>query len=484
MEYEAIIGLEIHVELLTESKMFCSSTTRFGEEPNTQVCPVCLGLPGTLPVINKKAVEYVIKAGLALNCDIALFSQFHRKNYFYPDMPKNYQISQYDLPLASGGYVEVDMEAEGYLTTVGITRVHLEEDTGKLIHVGGAGRIAGAEYSLVDFNRAGIPLMEIVTEPDIRTPAEAKAFGQKLRAIILSLGISDASMERGSMRLDVNCSVRPKGSETFGVKTEIKNLNSFRSLERALAYEINRQIEALELGERVVQETRHFDEAWGRTSSLRTKEYAHDYRYFPDPDLVPMEIDPAWIEEIAATLPELPDDKKKRFMEQYALPSHDATLLTASKATADFFEEAVSLGADPKAASNWINVELSSYLNAENLEIDECAVTPKHIAELVKMIDAGKISGKIAKDVFPEMFETGKLPSVIVEERGLIQISDEAEIGRIVEAVIEENPKSVEDYRAGKHQALGFLVGQVMRLTKGRANPALVNKLLRDRLSG
>ncbi len=483
MEYEAIIGLEIHVELLTESKMFCSSTTRFGEEPNTQVCPVCLGLPGSLPVINKKAVEYAIKAGLALNCDIALFSQFHRKNYFYPDMPKNYQISQYDLPLASGGYVEVDMEAEGYATTIGITRVHLEEDTGKLIHVGGAGRIAGAEYSLVDFNRAGIPLMEIVTEPDIRTPAEAKAFAQKLRAIILSLGISDVSMERGSMRLDVNCSVRPKGSETFGVKTEIKNLNSFRSLERALAYEIKRQIDALETGERVVQETRHFDEVTGRTSSLRTKEYAHDYRYFPDPDLVPMELDPAWIEEIASSLPELPDERKKRFMKQYALPSHDATLLTASKATADFFEEAVSLGAEPKAVSNWINVELASYLNAENLEIDECAVTPKHVAELVKMIDSGKISGKIAKDIFPEMFETGKLPSIIVEERGLVQISDEAEIGRIVDAVIEENPKSVEDYRSGKHQALGFLVGQVMRLTGGRANPALVNKLLRDKLS-
>ncbi|MCL5290941.1 MAG: Asp-tRNA(Asn)/Glu-tRNA(Gln) amidotransferase subunit GatB [Actinobacteria bacterium] len=483
MEYEAVIGLEIHVELLTESKMFCDSTTRFGEEPNTQVCPVCLGMPGTLPVINKKAIEQTVKTGLALNCDIALFSQFHRKNYFYPDMPKNYQISQYDLPLASGGYVEVEMEEEGYTTTVGITRVHLEEDTGKLVHVGGAGRIAGAEYSLVDFNRAGVPLMEIVTEPDMRIPVEAKAFAQKLRAIIQSLGVSDVSMEKGSMRLDVNCSVRPKGVEEFGVKTEIKNLNSFRSLERGLAYEIKRQIEAVEAGEEIVQETRHWDETTGRTSTLRTKEYAHDYRYFPDPDLVPMELDPAWIEEITSTLPELPDERRRRFMEEYGLPSHDATLLTATKASADFYEEAVSLGANAKNVSNWMIVELASYLNAENLEIDECAVTPRHIAELVKMIDAGTISGKIAKDIFGEMFETGKLPSIIVEERGLIQISDESEIAAIVEAVIEENPKSVEDYRGGKQQALGFLVGQVMRLTKGRANPALVNKLLKEKLS-
>ncbi|MHB0977778.1 MAG: Asp-tRNA(Asn)/Glu-tRNA(Gln) amidotransferase subunit GatB [Candidatus Aquicultorales bacterium] len=484
MDYEAVIGLEIHVELLTESKMFCDSTTLFGEEPNTQVCPVCLGLPGALPVINRKAVEYTIKTGLALNCDIALFSQFHRKNYFYPDMPKNYQISQYDLPLASDGSVDVEMEDEGYRTTVGITRVHLEEDTGKLVHIGGVGRIAGADYSLVDFNRAGVPLMEVVSEPDMRTPAEAKAFAQKLRAIIQSLGVSDVSMEKGSMRLDVNCSIRPRGSTELGTKTELKNLNSFRSLERALAYEINRQIEEVESGGAIVQETRHWDEAAERTSVLRSKEYAHDYRYFPDPDLVPMELDADWIEGIASTLPELPDERKKRFAEEYGLPAHDAGVLTGGKATADFYEEVVSLGADAKAAANWIIGELASYLNAENLEIDESAVTPRHMADLVKLMDKGTISGKMAKEIFPEMFETGKLPSVIVEERGLVQISDEEEIARVVDAVLEENPKSVEDFRGGKQQALGFLVGQVMRLTKGRANPALVNELLRKRLEG
>lgn len=483
MEYESVIGLEIHVELATESKMFCDCSTHFGEAPNTQTCPVCLGLPGSLPVANEKAVEYVIISGLAVGCDISLYSQFHRKNYFYPDMPKNYQISQYDLPLCVDGYVDLDMD--GYETRIGITRIHLEEDTGKLSHVGGAGRIAGAEYSLVDFNRAGVPLMEIVSEPDIRSPEEAKAYAQKLRAILLTLGVSDVSMEKGSMRVDANISLRPKGSTEFGVKAELKNLNSFRSLQRALAYEIERQKKALEEGrpEDIVQETRHWDEQKGITSTLRTKEYAHDYRYFPDPDLVPMQFDVAWIESLREKLPELPDERKQRFMRDFSLPPHDANLLTESKALGDFFEEAVSLyKGDPRSVSNWILGDISYYLNTENLEIDETAITPKHLAEMLKLMDKGVISGKIAKEIFPEMFETGKLPQVIVEERGMTQISDEEEISKIIDMVLEENAAAVEEYREGKERAFGFLVGQAMRLTKGRGNPQLINKLLREKL--
>jgi len=481
MEYESVIGLEIHVELDTESKMFCDCSTRFGEEPNTQTCPVCLGLPGSLPVANKKAIEYVIRSGLAVGCDISLYSQFHRKNYFYPDMPKNYQISQYDLPLCINGHVDLDMD--DYETRIGITRIHLEEDTGKLIHVGGAGRIAGAEYSLVDFNRAGVPLMEIVSEPDMRTPEEAKTYAQKLRAILISLGVSDCSMEKGSMRVDANASIRPKGSTELGVKTELKNLNSFRSLQRALAYEIERQKKALEEGEVIVQETRHWDESKNRTSTLRSKEYAHDYRYFPDPDLVPMQFDSVWIDSLRADLPELPDERKQRFMRDFGLPAHDAKLLTETKAMGDFFEEAASMyDGDPKAISNWMLGDLSYYLNTENLEIDESAITPKHIVEMLKLIDNATISGKIAKEIFPEMFETGKLPQAIVEEKGMTQISGEDEIAKIIDEVIQENAAAVQEYREGKERAFGFLIGQAMRLTKGRANPQLVNKLLRERL--
>lgn len=483
VEYESVIGLEIHVELDTESKMFCDCSTLFGEAPNTQTCPVCLGLPGSLPVANEKAIEYVIKSGLAVGCDISLYSLFHRKNYFYPDMPKNYQISQYDQPLCINGQVDLDME--DYETRIGITRIHLEEDTGKLVHIGGAGRIAGAEYSLVDFNRAGVPLMEVVSEPDIRTPEEAKAYAQKLRAVLISLGVSDCSMEKGSMRVDANTSIRPKGSTELGVKTELKNLNSFRSLQRALAYEIERQKKAIETGEVIVQETRHWDESKGITSTLRTKEYAHDYRYFPDPDLVPMEFKSAWIEGIRAGLPELPDERKQRFLSAFGLPKHDAGLLTETKAMGDFFEETVSLyKGDPKAVSNWLLGDISYYLNTEGLEIDETAITPKHLAELLKLVDKGTISGKIAKEIFPEMFETGKLPSVIVEEKGMTQISNEDEISKIIDMVLEENAAAVKEYREGKDRAFGFLVGQAMRLTKGRANPQLVNRLLKDKLQG
>jgi len=481
MEFESIIGLEIHVELDTESKMFCNCSTRFGEEPNTQTCPVCLGLPGSLPVPNKKAIEYVITSGLAIGCDISLYSQFHRKNYFYPDMPKNYQISQYDLPLCVDGHVDLDMEE--YETTIGVTRIHLEEDTGKLIHVGGAGRIAGADYSLVDFNRAGVPLMEIVSEPDIRTPEEAKAYAQKLRSILISLGVSDCNMEEGSMRVDANISLRPAGQEEFGVKAELKNLNSFRSLQRALAYEIERQRRALESGEVIVQETRHWDESKNTTSTLRTKEYAHDYRYFPDPDLVPMEFEPEWIEELRAGLPELPDERRERFMRDFGLPAHDANLLAGTKALGDFFEEAIALyKGDTRVISNWMLGDLTYYLSAEGLEIDESPVTAAHLVEMVQLIDDGTISGKIAKEILPEMLKTGKMPKTIVEEKGLTQISGEDEIAKIVDDVIAQNPGVVQEYREGKDKVLGFLVGQVMKLSKGRANPQLANKLLKEKL--
>lgn len=481
MAYEVVIGLEIHVELLTESKMFCGSPTLFGEEPNTQTCPVCLGLPGSLPVINKKAVEYTIKTGLALNSEIAGFSQFYRKNYFYPDMSKNYQISQYDFPLCSGGLVQVDMG--DYTREVRITRVHLEEDTGKLIHKGGAGRIAGADYSIVDFNRCGVPLMEIVTEPDICSPEEAKAFMQKLKSILEHLAVSDCNMEQGSLRCDANISMRPEGSSKLGVKTEVKNMNSFKALQKALAYEVERQQQLLEEGGKIEQETRHWDTEKNITTSLRTKEYAHDYRYFPEPDLVPMEISPVWIKEIESTLPELPDSRRRRFEEEYLLPPYDAGVLTSSKAMGDFFEECLKNYKDAKKLSNWIMGELSKHLNAENLEIDECAVTPRHLVRLLGLIDDGTISRKIAKNVFEEMFETGKLPKIIIEDKGLTQISDEEDIAKIVDLVLEENQEAVEDYKAGKGKAVGFLVGQVMRLTKGRANPGLVNKLLSDKLS-
>ncbi len=482
MEYESVIGLEIHTELLTKSKMFCGCSARtFGAKPNTFTCPVCLGLPGSLPVINEKAIEYTLKIALALNCSIPEFTQFHRKNYFYPDMPKNYQISQYDFPLGVEGFLNI--EVDGKTRRIGIIRVHLEEDTGKLIHIGGTGRIAEADYSLVDFNRAGIPLVEIVTKPDIRTPEEAKAFMQELRNILLHLGVSDCNMEEGSLRCDANISIRPKNSNLLGTKTEIKNLNSFRALQRGLAYEIERQISLLQSGAQVTQETRHFDAAKNITTVLRTKEEAHDYRYFPEPDLVPMEISRDWINEIKEKLPELPEQRRKRFIETYSLSEYDARILTSSKAMGDFFEECMKSYSNPKSVANWILGEMSAALNEANLGIDECAVTPKHLVELLKLIDKGIISGKIAKAVFSEMFETGKLPQIIVEEKGMVQISDQDALVKIIEQVIAENPSQVEEYKSGKEKVLGFFVGQVMRLTLGKANPQLVNELLRKKLS-
>ncbi|NNG67383.1 Asp-tRNA(Asn)/Glu-tRNA(Gln) amidotransferase subunit GatB [Caldanaerobacter subterraneus] len=474
MKYEAVIGLEVHAELLTDSKIFCGCSTKFGSEPNTQVCPVCLGLPGTLPVLNKKVVEYAVRAGLALNCTIANFSKMDRKNYFYPDLPKAYQISQYDLPLCSNGYIEI--EVEGGTKRIGIKRIHIEEDAGKLLH-------EGTDGSLVDYNRAGVPLIEIVSEPDISTPEEAYQYLVKLKSILEYTEVSDCKMQEGSLRVDTNVSVRPVGTTDLGTKIELKNLNSFKAVQKALEYEIKRQIKVLEEGGTIVQETRRWNEAKGITEPMRTKEEAHDYRYFPEPDLVPIIVTEEWKEEIRKTLPEMPDAKRERFITQYGLPEYDAKVITSSKKMADFFEKCASNYHSPKIVSNWLMGEFARLLNDTGKEIDEVPITPDMLIELLKLVDDNVISGSIAKTVFEEMFFTGKNPQIIVEEKGLRQIADEDELRRIVKKVIEENPKSVEDYKKGKEKALGFLVGQVMKETKGKANPQLTNQLLREELS-
>jgi len=475
--YETVIGLEVHVELKTKSKIFCHSTTEFGGDPNSHVCPVCLGLPGVLPVVNRQVVEWAILLGLALNCRIASFSKFDRKNYYYPDMPKNYQISQYDLPICLGGYL--DVEVEGVKKRIGITRLHMEEDTGKLVH---QGTITTTPYSLVDYNRAGVPLLEIVSEPDISSPAEARAYAEKLRQIIVYTGVSDGRMEEGSLRCDANVSVRPRGSAGLGTKTEIKNMNSFRSLQRALAYEVERQIEVLEQGGRIVQETRAWDEGQGVTVSLRSKEEAHDYRYFPDPDLVPLVIDPAWVEEIRARLPELPEARAARYVDRLGLSPYDAGVLTAEKSLSDYFEACLAVYPEPKTAANWIMGDLSRLLNAAGRSADQSPVTPERLAGLLKLIEQGTISGKMAKEVLEVMFDTGADAAQVVKERGLSQISDEGALKGIILEVIAENEKVVADFRAGKDRALGFLVGQVMKKTRGQANPDAVNRLLRETL--
>jgi len=477
-DYETVIGLEVHVELKTNTKIFCNCSTEFGADPNHHVCPVCLGLPGVLPVLNKKVVEFGILAGLALNCEIAEFSKFDRKNYFYPDLPKAYQISQYDLPLAQNGYLEIDTR-EGS-KRIGITRIHMEEDAGKLVH---QGSISTSPYSLVDYNRTGVPLIEIVSEPDMNSPEEARAYLEKLKAIIQYTGVSDCKMQEGSLRCDANISIRPAGTKEFGTKTEIKNLNSFKALQRALTYEVERQIEVLEEGGQIVQETRTWDEDKGITLSLRSKEEAHDYRYFPEPDLVPVVISREWVDSIKKRLPEMPGEKRKRYVEEYGLPAYDAQVITTSKEMADFFEECVAGYPDAKTVSNWMMGDLSRLLNANNMDITQCRIKPSQLVEMLKLLDEGTISGKIAKTVFEEMFETGKDPGAIVEEKGLVQISDEAAIQGIIDEVIADNPKSVQDYKAGKKKAMGFLVGQVMKATKGKANPQVVNKILQEKLN-
>jgi aspartyl-tRNA(Asn)/glutamyl-tRNA(Gln) amidotransferase subunit B len=477
-DFEAVIGLEVHAEMKTESKAFCRCSTAFGGEPNTHVCPICMGMPGVLPVLNRSMVDFAMKTGLALNCRIADFCKFDRKNYYYPDLPKNYQISQYDLPIALGGYLEI--EPDGDARTIGITRVHMEEDAGKLVH---QGTISTTPYSLVDLNRTGVPLMEIVSEPDMRTPKEARMYMEKLRAILLFLEVSDCKMEEGSLRCDANISVRPRGQKELGTKTEIKNMNSFRALEKALEYEINRQVDSLEDGGQIVQETRTWDEEKQVTLSMRTKEEAHDYRYFPDPDLPPLKIDQDWIARLASSLPELPDAARRRLMEQYGLPTYDAGILTLSKDVLDFFDACVREYPNPKAVSNWVMGELSRLLNQNNQEIQESNITPASLAALLKLMDQGTISGKIAKVVFEEMFASGKPPEAIVQEKGLVQISDESAIITIVQEVVAGNPKVVEDFKNGKEKAMGFLVGQVMKASQGKANPEMANRLLREALN-
>jgi aspartyl-tRNA(Asn)/glutamyl-tRNA(Gln) amidotransferase subunit B len=480
--YETTVGLEIHVELSTASKMFCGCEVAFGGDPNTRTCPVCLGLPGSLPVPNERAVEYTIKIGLALNCKIAGQSVFHRKNYFYPDMPKNYQISQYDLPLCYGGYV--DITGEFGRTRVGITRVHLEEDTGKSIHAGGTGRIADSDYSLEDFNRAGTPLVEIVSEPDIHSPEEARAFVTELRAVLEGLGVSDVRMEEGSMRVDANVSVRRTGDTEHGAKVEVKNMNSVRSVVRALEYEEQRQRSALENGEDLLQETRHFDEKTGTTSSMRTKEYAFDYRYFPEPDLVPLAPSDDWVARIRDSLPESPAERRARFATQYELGERDVAVLTSSTKTAEWFESAArAYGGPAKKVVNWIIADLFGLLNEAAIELHESKIAPDQLAELVKLVDSGKISGKQAKLVLVEMFESGDDPPAIAARKGLEQVTDTSAIQSVVDDVIAENQEAAEKVRAGNLGTIGFLVGQVMKKSGGRANPQLVNEMLRTKLT-
>ena len=480
MEYEAIIGMEVHVQLLTKSKMFCRCSADYAAaEPNTHVCPVCLGMPGVLPVINRKAVEYTIMTALALNCQIPEYSKFDRKNYFYPDLVKGYQISQYDLPLSRNGWLEV--EVDGKRRRIGIRRVHLEEDTAKLIHV----HRNGESYSLIDFNRSGVPLMEIVSEPDIRSPEEARLYLLKLRTILRYLGVSTGDMEKGAMRCEANVSLRPVGSEGYGTRVEIKNLNSFRSVKLALEYEIERQKRILAAGGTIEQETMGWDESRGVTVLQRSKEYAHDYRYFPEPDLPPLVIERGWVEEIRARLPELPDAKRDRFVARYGLSRYDAGVLVADRAVADYFEACVRAGAgrvEPKTIANWVTGELFRLMKAKEVEIGQVEITPDMLVALIGMVQDGAISTTAAKEVFAEMFETGRAPDEIVRERGLAQISDVEALSRVVEEVIAANPKAVADYRAGREQALGFLVGQVMRATRGKANPKLANELLLEKL--
>ncbi len=474
MKYETVIGLEIHAQLITDTKIFCGCSTQFGSDPNTQTCPVCIGMPGVLPVLNRKVVEYVIKTGLAINCEIAEYSRFARKNYFYPDLPKGYQISQYELPICEHG--NVDITVDGLVRKVGITRIHMEEDAGKNIHGSEAG------YSFVDLNRTGVPLMEIVTEPDIRTPAEAAEFMRTLRTIVRYLGVSDGNMEQGSLRCDANVSLRPEGTDELGTKTEIKNINSFRFVEKALEYEIKRQMKILKEGGTIVQETRLFDSGKGTTHSMRSKEEAHDYRYFPDPDLVPLIVDKEWVEEIRKTMPELPIQKKERIIKEHGLPEHDASLLTDERPVAEWFEEAVKLGANPKNAANWLINEFMGMLSEEGISIGESKITPKHLADMLVLIDKGTISGKIAKKVFNKMYETGKDPNKIVEDEGLVQISDSSELEGIVEKILEANPDEVERFKGGDQKLIGFFVGRIMKETKGKANPRLVNEIIRKKI--
>ena len=478
MKYESVIGLEVHVELKTKTKIFCGCSTEFGAEPNTHVCPVCLGLPGVLPVLNKEVVHFAVKAGLALHCDILHYNKFDRKNYYYPDLPKNFQTSQFDLPICKGGYVEIDVD--GQPKKIHLTRIHMEEDAGKLVHSGTS--IATSDSSFVDYNRTGVPLLEIVGEPELHSGAEARAYLEKLRSIIQYLGISDCRLEEGSMRCDANISVRPVGSDKLGVKTEIKNINSFSGVQKGIEYEAVRQAQILEDGGTIQQATRGWDEAKGITVLQRVKEGDADYRYFPEPDLIPVVISDEYIEKVRTELPEMPAARCKRFQDKLGLSEYDANLLTLEKQTADYFEAVVAAGVDAKTAANWMLGEFAKKLNEEGISIAKAPIKPEQLAELLQLIAKNTISGKIAKQVLPEMWTSVKSAQEIVKEKGLVQITDTGALEELVKKVIAANPQSVADYKAGKKKAIGFLVGQIMKETKGRANPGVVNQLLAKNL--
>jgi aspartyl-tRNA(Asn)/glutamyl-tRNA(Gln) amidotransferase subunit B len=477
MEYESVIGLEVHAQLLTKAKLFCSCATTFLADPNENTCPICLGMPGVLPVLNLQAVEFGIRTGLAVQGRIAASCRFARKNYFYPDLPKGYQISQYEEPLIEGG--GLDIEVDGTRRHVRLIRIHLEEDAGKSIH---GENLADPTKSYVDLNRCGVPLLEIVSAPDLRSAAEAKAYLQKLKTILEYIEVCDGNMEEGSLRCDANVSIRPKGSSEFGIRTEIKNLNSFRNVQRALDYEIERQAGVLDGGGHVVQETRLFDADRGVTLPMRSKEEAHDYRYFPEPDLVPLQVDEAWIERVRRDLPELPDARRQRFVAQFGLPEYDAEVLTASRALADYYEATVRLYPQAKTVSNWIMGDFLRELNRYHHTPQQAPVTPAHLAGMLRLVDEGVISGKIAKTVFEEMYRTGKQPRDIVEEQGLMQVSDSSTLEPVIQQVLAHNAQQVEAYRAGKQKLFGFFVGQIMKATQGRANPQLVQELLKKAL--
>lgn len=479
MKYETVVGLEVHTELKTKSKIFCGCTTEFGGDQNTHVCPVCLGLPGCLPVLNKKVLDYAIKVGLALHCDILGFNKFDRKNYYYPDLPKNFQTSQYDLPICLNGYL--DIEVGGKTRRIRITRIHMEEDAGKLVHSGST--ISTSDSSNVDYNRTGVPLLEIVSEPDMRSGEEARAYVEKLRSILKYLDVSDVRMEEGSLRCDANISVRLVGDDKLGTKTEIKNMNSLSALQKGVEYEALRQAELVDDGGQVVQETRTWDDGKGMTLSMRKKEAENDYRYFPEPDLVPLTINDEQIEDARKTLPELPDAKMVRFQDEYGLSNEDSRILTALRETADYLDATVKAGADAKGAANWMLGDLSKMVNEANITFKDAPVKPEQLAKMMALITKGTISGKIAKKVLASMWDTGKDPDVIVEEQGLVQITDTGAIEALVKQVIADNPKSVEDFKSGKGKAIGFLVGQVMKASKGKANPGMVNQMLKEELS-